>query len=259
MMPDRAEVRWDADLQRWTAPPRTGPPREGEGRAVLPTVVLAVLAVLLLAAAIGVHTDTSGADAADSTDTREGGSAEYDEWETYEEDPTDDEEDLGLFPGGPDEETHEDVAAPAGYELREDPAGFSLYVPENWERQNDGPPQGVFYTGDGRRSLLQIMDFAGEHDSPREAMDALVAGVSGNAGYLDHGQEELDGGAVELNYVYDHSGFGPRDVYVRTFPGGDGGVYAVLAAGPEDDWELTEERYETAADSFCLSGHPCPR
>ncbi|CAL9386927.1 hypothetical protein SUDANB121_01185 [Nocardiopsis dassonvillei] len=229
-MPDRTKVRWDADLQRWAAPPRPGPPPEGPGRAVLPTVVLTVLAVLLLAAAIGVHTDASGTDAADSTDTHEGGDAEYDDGEPYEEDPIDDEEDRGLFPGEPDEETPEEVTAPAGYELSEDPAGFSLYVPEDWGRQDDGPPQGVFYTGDGRRNLLQIMDFAGDHDSPQEAMDALVAGVSGNAGYSDHGRWELDGGAVELNYVYDHAGFGPRDVYVRAFLGQDGEVYAVLAA-----------------------------
>lgn len=258
-MPNPAQVRWDADLQRWAAPPVPEHPPDESAQAALPTVVVLVLVVLLLAVAVGVHTDTSETDTEESAGAY--GDEGYGDEEPYREDSTDegpaeDEGDHGLFPDDPPED---EAPEPDGYSFREDSAGFGLYVPRGWERQDDGPPQGVFYTGDGRRNLIQVMDFAGGHDSPQQAMDALVAGVEDNPGYSDYGQRELDGGAVELNYVYDHAEYGPRDVYVRTFLGQDREVHAVLAAGPEEDWALTEERYETAADSFCLSDHPCRR
>lgn len=270
-MPDSTDVRWDADQQCWAGGTPHGTAEDGApGRLNVPTVVLVSLVVLIVVVAVGVHVDTSAEDDSSATDTT-GATEPFGEEPSGE--PSDDGcadgwggdhcgdgEDQGFFGFGGKEEEEEEDRAPDGYELRTDSNGFELHVPEGWRRVDEGPPEGVFYLRDDRSHLVQIIEFGGAHDSPQEAMDSLESGVRSSTGYSDYGQNHPNGdaSAVELNYVYDHGGLGSRDVYVRTFLGGDGEVYAVLAAGPQEDWMLTRERYETAADSFCVTGHDCP-
>ncbi|WP_017586960.1 hypothetical protein [Nocardiopsis ganjiahuensis] len=267
-MPDSTVVHWDADQQRWTGDsPPARPSGRGPGQPNVPAVALAVLLLLLVVVAIGVHTDTS-ANEGGSSASSEGEPSEDECADSWGGDLCDDEEDQSFFPDfGPGqteeeagEEEPEEDPAPDGFELRSDPNGFELHVPEGWRREDEGPPQGVFYSPDGRYRLIQVMEFAGEHSSPQAAMDSLQAGVRDNADYSDLGQTRLGGGtqAVELNYAYEHGEHGLRDVHVRTFLGGDGEVYAVLAAGPVEEWDLTRQRHEAAADSFCVTVRDCP-
>jgi len=278
-MPDSTGARWDADQQRWAEGARPGPAGLGTPpQPNIPALVLVSLVVLLVVVAVGIRVGASAengsptADGAGSTDPSDeapsgeptGGGCESGSVGGHC-DAEEDQEGFGNREAAEEDlegETPEEEEAPApdGYELRTDSNGFELHVPEGWQREDEGPPEGVFYLQDGRRDLIQIAGFEGAHDSPQEAMDALESGVRGNAGFFSYEQDYLGGEslAVELNYVYDHSELGTRDVYARTFLGGDGEVYAVLAAGSDDDWQLTQERYQTAADSFCVTGYDCP-
>ncbi|MCP3013063.1 photosystem II reaction center PsbP family protein [Nocardiopsis dassonvillei] len=171
--------------------------------------------------------------------------------------------------GSPAEEdpTAEDPI-PAGYELHEDTRGFAFYLPEGWRRDDEGLSEDVFYYQGDRSRLIRITDFGGVHGSPEEAMQALKSEHQGRPGYSVHensrrylGRESLNmeiDYEYHINYLYDHDELGPREVYARTFLGGDGKVYMVLAAGPQHDWGPTERLHARAADSFCVTGHDCP-
>jgi hypothetical protein len=158
-----------------------------------------------------------------------------------------------------DVETH----APDGYEPRTEPERFALHVPEGWQYAGERSPEEVSYYRDDRRSFIRIIDFQGEYPSPWRAMNALESELEatyGQSGYDDYNGAavlEEDPSVMELNYAYNHDTFGHQDVYVRTFFGEDGGIYAVSAEGPFEDWPTTKEHYEEAANSFCVNGHEC--
>lgn len=264
-MPDSLDIRWDADQQRWSGGPLATPVGGGgPEQPNIPAATLAALLVLVVAVAIGVHAASpssragvpeAGAEPHSDDECASGSNAaRCDEDEPSGSGWSWDREDAD------EQEPAEEDRVPDGYELRRDSNGFELHVPEGWHRKDEGPPQGVFYRRDSKRHLIQIMELGGDHSSPQQAMDSLRSGLRDNPGYSDSGPTTLGGNSrgLELHYTYDHGEFGPREAYMRTFVGGDGEVYAVLAAAPSGDRALTRERYETAADSFCVTGHDCP-
>ncbi|MFJ9553953.1 hypothetical protein ACIRPH_09060 [Nocardiopsis sp. NPDC101807] len=279
-MPDSTNARWDADQQGWV----TGTPPESAGGEAprqlnIPAPVLVFLVVLLVVlavvAAVGINAgpaeESSSSDAASASPGDGAGTADSSDSESASaEDEADTEEPSaeespGESSGAEDPFAEEDVEsqAPDGYELSTDSGWFELNVPEGWQHAGDGAQKEVFYDPEDPRYFLQITSMQDVHASPWAAMNALEAELQGEYeqfDYDDYGGAavlEEDPSVMQLNYRYDHDTFGRQDVYVRTFRGGDGEIYAVSAEGAADFYERTQERCEEAATSFCVTGDDC--
>ncbi|KUL36519.1 hypothetical protein ADL22_23995 [Streptomyces sp. NRRL F-4489] len=148
------------------------------------------------------------------------------------------------------------TAVPSGYRLVHDDKGFTLAVPEGWQR--DLRSTGVFYTSPDDRSLLQIFQITEPDLTPRQALEQASKGLSRNPGYEELGIEPRPGpggsdGAV-LTYAYDSERLGIRVRAVDcAFTVPDGRQFAVLVLGPESDWPQQETIQRAALDSFVPS------
>ena len=127
-------------------------------------------------------------------------------------------------------------------------------MPDGWERSERDT--GVFYATKGDRNLLQIFVITEGDLTPYEA----VRQSSKNLGSQQPGYEEvsLDRGAApegaspavgedtaRLVYAYDSEKLGTRKQGVEyAFTAADGKKYALVAAGPLDDWAMTRESAE---------------
>ncbi|MFI1162337.1 hypothetical protein ACH4UM_01700 [Streptomyces sp. NPDC020801] len=150
-------------------------------------------------------------------------------------------------------------AAPAGYHTVADPAGFTIAVPDGWQRSERST--GVFYATDGDRRLLQIFVVTEAGMTPYEAVRQSSANLSRQPAYEEI---SLDGAAApsgassavgkdaaRLVYAYDSEKLGERRQVVEyAFTADDGKKYAVLAAGPATDWPAPKADADTALRSF---------
>jgi hypothetical protein len=152
---------------------------------------------------------------------------------------------------------------PEGYQIAEDPEGFSLAVPEGWERrteERDGP-QAVFYENSDASKQLQV--FWVEDSDPYESLELAEKNAEKNDHYERDSLDRLDGGdgaAARLEYTYDSDEHGgPRRVIDHRFEAADGELYAVIAYGPDKDGasEEQKERLDTALTFFCPTGVDC--
>ncbi|WP_405985054.1 hypothetical protein [Streptomyces sp. NBC_00872] len=128
---------------------------------------------------------------------------------------------------------------PPGFRVAEDPKGFTVAVPEGWERTSRD--NGVFYTTDDESSLIQVFAISEEDMTPLDLVRQSSADLATrNEGYTEvgvgtvvGGDENPTGDAAELVYSYDNDTSGGRRQCVeRVFTATDGGQYAVLVAAP---------------------------
>ncbi|MCX5531757.1 hypothetical protein OG785_14415 [Streptomyces sp. NBC_00006] len=151
---------------------------------------------------------------------------------------------------------------PAGYREVSDDAGFTLAVPEGWDRSES--KQGVFYTSPDESSLIQIFTITEPDTTPLESLrvaaDSLSTSLSKD-GYEQSSLEETSApegasdvvtdDAAELVYSYDSEKLGARRKVVDfSFTAQDGTQYAVLVAGPESEWPGQRDRLATALSRF---------
>lgn len=151
---------------------------------------------------------------------------------------------------------------PAGYREVADDAGFTLAVPEGWDRSES--KQGVFYTSPDESSLVQIFTITEPDTTPLESLrvasDSLSTSLSKD-GYEqssleetsapEGASEEVTDDAAELVYSYDSEKLGARRKVVDfSFTTQDGTQYAVLVAGPESEWPEQRDRLATALSRF---------
>ncbi|WP_327661927.1 MULTISPECIES: hypothetical protein [unclassified Streptomyces] len=151
---------------------------------------------------------------------------------------------------------------PAGYREVSDDAGFTLAVPEGWDRSES--KQGVFYTSPDESSLIQIFTITEPDTTPLESLrvaaDSLSASLSKD-GYEQSSLEETSApegasdvvtdDAAELVYSYDSEKLGARRKVVDfSFTAQDGTQYAVLVASPESEWPGQRDRLATALSRF---------
>ncbi|MFI8827472.1 hypothetical protein [Streptomyces sp. NPDC053431] len=142
-----------------------------------------------------------------------------------------------------------DGAPPAGYRLVEE-SGFTLAVPEGWNRTSSGAS--VFYNAPDGLSLVQVYILDEPGITPYEALRQTSRDLAAqNPGYreISLGRTGAGGADAELVYAYDRSE-GRRKVVDRAFTGGDGRQYAVLAAGPESTWPEQRKTLDTALRFF---------
>ncbi|MFC4492714.1 hypothetical protein ACFPA8_01000 [Streptomyces ovatisporus] len=154
---------------------------------------------------------------------------------------------------------------PSGYEVTEDSEGFTIAVPEGWERRTESREDGsetVFYEALGGARQLQI--FGVEDADPDASLELAEKNAEKNEGYDRKGLDHLDGGeagaAARLEYTYDSEEHGgTRHVIDHRFEAEDGELYAIVAYGPEEDGDEDDEKemLETALDFFCPSGAQC--
>ncbi|MFH8406722.1 hypothetical protein ACH4FX_18290 [Streptomyces sp. NPDC018019] len=143
---------------------------------------------------------------------------------------------------------------PSGYRLARDSAGFSLAVPEGWQRTER--KDGVFYTAPDERYLLQIFEITEPDITPYEALKATSRSLADKSGYVEMSLGPvadigIGSGATELVYAYDSDKLGVRArVTDRAFTVPDGRQFAVLVLGPDADWPAQSRIQQTALQFF---------
>ncbi|MFB7634447.1 hypothetical protein ACFC0M_26340 [Streptomyces sp. NPDC056149] len=142
---------------------------------------------------------------------------------------------------------------PSGYHLAHDEKGFSLAVPDGWQREVRST--GVFYTSPDTRSLLQIFQITEPGLGPQQALEQASKGLAGNPGYEEMGIEPRQGPpgptGSQLTYAYDSNRLGLRVQAVDcAFTAPDGRQFAVLVLGPASDWPRQQEIQRIALDAF---------
>ncbi|MBL1095464.1 hypothetical protein JK363_01985 [Streptomyces sp. 205] len=149
--------------------------------------------------------------------------------------------------------------APAGYVRTRDPEGFTLDVPMGWQRVKRDT--GVFYESSDAGSLIQVFALTEPEITPYEALRQAESGLRKKTpGYHRYRLERLgpgDGADAELEYGYRSEKYGPRRILDRAFSGENGVQYAVLVAGPAEDWPEQRKRQTIVLDAFCPTAY-CP-
>ncbi|MFD6529086.1 protein kinase [Streptomyces sp. NPDC060184] len=149
-----------------------------------------------------------------------------------------------------------DSSIPAGWKRVEDPAGFSLAVPEGWERRTEGTQ--IDYTPDEGGHRLRIsVDDAPDFDTAYAHMQSMEENL----------MERLPGYSrisLEENTFRDHSGSLWEFTWTETkdhpgerrgidqmyFAGTGGPEYALYLTAPVDDWENTRELFDAMLRSW---------
>ncbi|WP_158857601.1 hypothetical protein [Streptomyces sp. NRRL B-1347] len=152
------------------------------------------------------------------------------------------------------------VARPApGYSASLDPLGFTVTVPDGWERSEEareGLPTVVTYTspdGTSALALFEVMEPTPQ-SSLQEAEDNPAYGyASRRSGYEVLDRTSGDSWA-RLSFRYD-SEQGPRQVVDHRFEAMDTTLYAIVSSGPEGT--DVQSRLTTAVTSFCPADAVC--
>ncbi|MFI9120322.1 hypothetical protein ACIGW0_13125 [Streptomyces bikiniensis] len=150
--------------------------------------------------------------------------------------------------------TPSDDVPPPGYRAVKDLKSFTIAIPEGWNRTESD--QGVFYNAPDGRSLLQVFVVTEGGLTPYEALRGTSQdGRATKPGYEEISLERITGepdapaDTAELVYAYDRDG-GRRKVVDRAFTAPDGNHYAILAAGPEEEWPKQREVLRVALEFF---------
>ncbi|MFQ6852252.1 serine/threonine-protein kinase [Streptomyces sp. 35M1] len=145
---------------------------------------------------------------------------------------------------------------PDGWHRVDDPAGFSLVVPEGWERQvNEGQ---IDYTPDNGAHRIRIsVDPDPDFDHPYLHMENMEEQLSTRLpGYRRIGMEkntfrDRPGALWEFtwNETKDHPG--PRHGIDQMYYGGTGGPeYALYLTAPQEGWEASREKFDIMLRSW---------
>ncbi|MDG9722367.1 serine/threonine-protein kinase [Streptomyces sp. DH41] len=160
----------------------------------------------------------------------------------------------GKNPGG---------SVPAGWVRRDDPVGFSLYLPEDWQRvpfDEEGELQQIDYTPDNGNHFVRIaVDTAPDYNDPyahqldldlqlqQRLVDYRRVGLERTT-YRDH-----DSARWEYTWTAlpkDTEFPGPRRAVEETYMSRDGVEYVIFMAGPVEDWETTRQQFRTVLQSW---------
>lgn len=135
-----------------------------------------------------------------------------------------------------------------------DPGGFTLLVPDGWQRRTRDTV--VFYDSPDRLSLIEV--YAMGTDPPYQQALATEETLVNNPGYRRIRLERTADGGAELEYSYDLAGAGVRHAVDHILVGPDGNAWAVLVAGPDQDWPSPlGDLLRSELATFCLAGS-CP-
>ncbi|MFB9734739.1 protein kinase [Streptomyces sp. NPDC057386] len=143
--------------------------------------------------------------------------------------------------------------APSGYRLAEDPAGFTLAVPDGFTRRPQG--QRVFYLSPGETYRLGIKITDPEPGGPLAVMRRAAAkGPDNNPGYRDGRVTATShGGRPAALWEFTWDGFsaaeGPRHTYDLCWEQ-NGRMYDVWVSAPVGKVREAREYFDVAVDTF---------
>ncbi|MFE6227190.1 serine/threonine-protein kinase [Streptomyces sp. NPDC057854] len=168
----------------------------------------------------------------------------------------------GVTASGPTAAGRGAVAAdgvPEGWHRVEDPAGFSLVVPDGWKRQTDG--DNIDYTPDGGRHRLRIsIDTSPDFENPylhlldlektlKKRMDYRRVWLNQNT-YRDQVRSAL----WEFTWTEKQNFPGPRHAIDQMYFADDGTEYALYMTSPESSWETTRQQFDTVLQHWRAPG-----
>ncbi|WP_405890168.1 serine/threonine protein kinase [Streptomyces sp. NBC_00133] len=140
---------------------------------------------------------------------------------------------------------------PAGWRRVEDPAGFTLWVPDGWTRQTDGDQ--IDYTPDNGRHRIRISsntspDFENPYMHMLDMEKSLEKRLPqykrlklGPNTYRDQTNSAL----WEFTWTEKKTFPGPRRAIDQMYDEDDGTEYALYMSGPAEDWATTRAQFDT--------------
>ncbi|MFI7317916.1 serine/threonine-protein kinase [Streptomyces venezuelae] len=158
--------------------------------------------------------------------------------------------------GGQEQRTGQDDGKaprgiPADWKRVYDPDGFSLMLPEGWQRRANGTQ--VDYTPDDGRSFLRIgVDKSPQAESPYAHQLQLEKGL---LNYKDYKRLHLDsntfrgqhGALWEFSWTsgVNNRTKGPRRAIEQTYVSKDGVEYAIYLSAPAEGWDKSRQQFDS--------------
>ncbi|MGC9495422.1 protein kinase domain-containing protein [Streptomyces sp. WG7] len=154
------------------------------------------------------------------------------------------------------------TSVPADWIRHDDPLGFSLYLPEGWQRtefDDSGELQQVDYTPDGGEHILRIsVDTAPDYNDPYAHQLDLEVQLHRLVGYQRVTMERStyrDRDSARWEYAWtalakDTPFPGPRRAVAETYMSRDGVEYAFNMSGPANDWPTMRQRFKSVLQSW---------
>ncbi|WP_217142509.1 serine/threonine-protein kinase [Streptomyces sp. AC627_RSS907] len=153
-------------------------------------------------------------------------------------------------------------SVPAGWVRHDDPVGFSLYLPEGWQRKvygDNGQLRQVDYTPDGGEHFVRIaVDSAPDYNDPYTHQLDLEQQLQRLVDYRRVTLERTtyrDRDSARWEYTWtalakDGPFPGPRRAVEEMYMSRDGVEYVIYMSGPADDWPTTERQFEAVLRSW---------
>ncbi|MEU0200477.1 MULTISPECIES: protein kinase [unclassified Streptomyces] len=153
-------------------------------------------------------------------------------------------------------------SVPAGWTRRDDPAGFSLYLPHGWKRQLYGP-QGelrqIDYTPDDGRHFVRIAvdtspDFGDPYAHQLDLEEQLKDLVHYKRLTLKRNiYRDREGALWEYTWTAqakDSKFPGPRRAIEETYIARDGTEYALYMSAPASDWAKARKQFTSVLQGW---------
>ncbi|WP_308312064.1 serine/threonine-protein kinase [Streptomyces albipurpureus] len=144
---------------------------------------------------------------------------------------------------------------PAGWRRVSDPAGFSLLVPQGWQRRVKGGQ--IDYTPDNGRHLLRIgIDPAPDYENPHAHLVDLEKVLEKLPEYqrlrLEPNvfRDRAKAALWEFSWTERETFPGPRRAIDQMYFGDDGTEYALYMSGPAEDWSVTSGQFDIMLRSW---------
>jgi serine/threonine protein kinase len=146
-----------------------------------------------------------------------------------------------------------DSGVPAGYQLYEDPSGFSLAVPDGWHAEQSSSTAVDIKSPDGA-SFLRVDQTDQPKDDAKKAWEEQEKSVKKDLpNYHRISIESVDYNgwdAADWEFTFGNN----THVLNRGFVTDSTHGYALYLSTPEDKWASSQDVFQTAADTFKPAG-----